>query len=169
MNPIQKIKDSPHYPQLKQSLEYYHCRKRFIVSFVLVCIFTIPTFLLLFLAEGSAGSDGSVVIVFLCALFFIGYSIYCAHRWLQIFLHMDDYLFFPVVLSKPFVHHSRFAAYVCYSLTFPNMDGKIITRETAAMFRNYTDPCLQDYNNKTVLVGYNEETDRLVVIKRVDS
>lgn len=166
---VQKIKASPHYPQLRGSLEYRHCRKAFFVSLALVCFFAIPTFLLLFLSDGNVGNDGNMAFVFLAALFFAGYSIYCAYRWLQIFLHMDDYIFFTATLMKPIVTHSRYSHSVSYSLTFPNAAGKIITRETASMFRNNSDPCLEDYNGKQVMVGYNEETDRLVVIGRANS
>ena len=167
MNPIQKMKNSPHYPQLRQSLEYYHCRKQFIISSIICGILVIPTYLLLFLGVDGHGNDAKLVIHVMLSIFYLGYWIYTGHRWLGIFRHMDDYMFFPVTLTKPIVSHSRYSASVRYTLTFPNSQGEIITRETSSMFHSYSDPCLQDYNNRTVLVGYNEETDRLVVIKRV--
>lgn len=164
---MRKIKDSPHYPLLRESLEYYHCRKRFFISLMWTGLITVPTFLLLILF-GGGGDDGNMVLCILCSLIFLGYSIHCAHQWRQIFLHMDDYLFFPASLTKPIISYGRYTHSVCYTLTFPNAQGEIITRDTGSMFHNHANPCLQDYNGKTVLVGYNEETDRLIVIKRID-
>lgn len=168
MNRIQKIKDSPHYSQLRQSLEYHHCRKQFIVSSIICGVIVVPTVVLLCMGVDGSGAGANMAMTLLLSMFFVGCWIYTAYRWLEIFLHMDDYVFFPAVLTKPIVSHSRYTASVRYSLTFPNMDGQIITRETSSMFHNYNDPCLQDYNGKEVLIGYNEATDRLVVIGRVD-
>ena len=165
---MNQIKKSPHYPLLRQSLEYRHCRKAFFVSLVFVVLFTVPTFFLVFSEGDRRGSDPELFFFFLVALAAIGYSIFRGYSWLQIFLHMEDYTFFTATLLKPIVTHSRFHHSVRYSLTFPNMDGTVITRETASMFRNYADPCLEDYNGKQVMMGYNEVTDRLVVIKRAE-
>lgn len=162
-----RIKNSPHYAKLRESLEYYHCRKRFFTSLIWVGLVAVPTFFPR-IFWGGVSVGGKLALCILLSLFFIGYSIYCAYQWWQIFLYMDDYTFFPVSLTKPIVTHTRYTHSVRYTLTFPNSQGEIITRETASMFHNDTDPCLQDYNGKTVLVGYNEKTDRLVIIKRVD-
>lgn len=162
---MSKIKKSPHYPLLRQSLEYRHCRKNYFVSLTFAILFTAPTFFILLLGGNQSGDDLQIFFFLLVSLASVGYSIFCAYSWLQIFLHMDDYTFFTATLLKPIVTHSRYHHSVRYSLTFPNMDGTIITRETASMFHNYADPCLEDYNGKQVMVGYNEVTDRLVVIK----
>ena len=160
---MNKNQSSPHYSQLRRSLEYYHCRKTFFLTLAISVAFTV-LFVIALILGAQEQKEEVAVLMLLVTLVLDGFCIYTGHRWWQIFRHMDDYTFFSVTLTKPTVIRSRYRASVCYSLTFPNAEGKIITRETAAMFSNANLPY---FNGKTVLVGYNEVTDRLVVIDRI--
>lgn len=147
--------------QLRNSLEYAYCHRMLRLSLLVLALIAVPTTLLLIFSKCQPSAVcliGSLVIVGCC--------FYNLHRLRQIFSHMEDYQIFTVTLLKPVVYHSRYSSSVSYEVTFPDLDGKLITRETSRMFRNYDYPRIQDFNGHQVLVGYNETTDRLVVIGR---
>ena len=147
--------------QLRNSLEYAYCHRMLRLSLLVLALIAVPTTLLLIFSKCQPSAVcliGSLVIVGCC--------VDNLHRLRQIFSHMEDYQIFTVTLLKPVVYHSRYSSSVSYEVTFPDLDGKLITRETSRMFRNYDYPRIQDFNGHQVLVGYNETTDRLVVISR---
>lgn len=168
MSHRQKIKDSPHYLRLKESVEYRHCRKQCIVMIAVVSLFALPFLItasvLLGRSENSNAMYGIMWFVFLG----IGYLFlvaYLAYHWLEIFLRIDSYIFCEVLLDQP---HIEGRGGVKFTVTFTDRHGKQLKRETGAMFSSGAEPYLEDYNNQKVLIGYNEETDRVVVIKRLD-
>jgi hypothetical protein len=81
----------------------------------------------------------------------------------EIFLHIDSYIFRQAQLDHPHVK-GRGGTY--YTVEFTDRNGKTLRRDTRAMFTSAAEPFLEDYNNKTVTIGYNEKTDRLVVLRR---
>lgn len=153
--------------QLRNSLEYAHCQRSLRLSLVGLILLAVPTFLLLIFTKGKPGGDSSMAVCFIGSLVIVGLCFYNLHRLRQIFSHMEDYQIFTVTLTKPVVYHNRYSSSVSYEVTFPGPDGKYITRETARMFRNYDHPRIQDFNGHQVLVGYNETTDRFIVIGKV--
>ena len=166
MNPIQKMKNSPHYLRLKESVEYRFDRKQFvIVASLFGGLFVLLLLMLLPLTGQTDRSDSAITM----GLAFLGF-LYCplilyqAYRWLEIFLHIDSYIFREVVLDRPHTA-GRYGMY--FTVTFLDRHGKPLKRDTAKMFFSQSEPCFEDYNNQKVLIGYNEETDRVVVIKRL--
>ena len=165
MNPMQKIKDSPHYSRLKESVEYRFDRKQVIIMasvfggyFLLILLVCLP-------AVGNAAWDVLGVMMLIMLLIFLPIVAYFVYHWLEIFLRIDSYVFREVVLNRPQV---ATRGRVKYTVTFTDRHGKSLTRDTSRMFTSQTQPLLEDYNNQTVLIGYNEETDRVVVIQRLD-
>lgn len=165
---FEKIKDSPHYPRLRNSMEYQYCRKDFLVAlaffgfalalFVLGCIVDPP----------GAANAGSAAMLGLCLVLFFGLAAYKCYVWLEIFLHMECYHYTHVVLDRPYVEHTRYSHRVRYSVEFTDRHGKQIRRDTTAMFQNETGFVLEEYNNQRMLIGYNEYNDRVVIIQRAD-
>ena len=165
MNFLEKIKDSPHYPKLKGSLQYRYDRRQFL--FMSVFFGIVGLVLWLPLLVGSAKPNPTFVIYLLLWMFLLFGWLYFAYQLLEIFLHMDKYIFCQVRLDQPYLQHHRYGSSVGFTVEFTDRYGKTLKRKTSAMFSSQTEPCLEEYNNQTVLIGYNQETDRLVVIQRV--
>jgi hypothetical protein len=166
MDFIQKIKDSPYYSRIKDSLEYRHERQRFLIyGGIFAAILAI---FVLLRATGEA-VDADMVIYLFFGLILGGFWLYTGYQWLELFLHMDRYIFFQARLDQPHVHSGRYGASISFTVNFTNRSGKTLTRETAALFSSNRTPFLEDYNNKIVQLAYNEETDRLVVLRRIDA
>lgn len=166
MSRIQKIKDSPHYLRLKESVEYRYDKKQFIIIAALfggLFVFMLLMLLPVMIEEPDSGAAGAGI--FVMALFLLPLILYLLYHWLEIFLYIDSYVFREVVLDRPQVAGR---GGVKYTVSFTDRHGKQLTRETSRLFTSQTEPYLEDYNNKIVLIGYNEETDRVVVIKRLD-
>ena len=126
--------------------------------FLLILLVCLP-------AVGNAAWDVLGVMMLIMLLIFLPIVAYFVYHWLEIFLRIDSYVFREVVLNRPQV---ATRGRVKYTVTFTDRHGKSLTRDTSRMFTSQTQPLLEDYNNQTVLIGYNEETDRVVVIQRLD-
>lgn len=165
MNFLKNIKDSPHYQRLKNSAQYRFDRRQFTIISVCYGIILLIFLPLLFLAaNGSAAVAAFVWLAFLLIAYGALWAYY-AYQWLEIFRHMDSYIFFQVRLDQPHVNGRGGAS---FTVQFTDRHGKQLQRETSKMFSSQWEPFLEEYNNQMVLIGYNEATDRLVVIKRAE-
>lgn len=162
MNFFDKLKNSPHYERLKNSVQYRFDRRQFLVMAAITAGYIMIAFLG---ASSGIKRDASVAIAFIFSLLFLGITLYFGFRWLEIFLYMDSYYFCQVKLEKL---HTQVRGMVKFAVEFTDRHGKKLVRETDAMFSSDREPYVEDYNQKMVLVGYNEVTDRLVVIKRAE-
>lgn len=168
MNPIQKMKNSPHYLRLKESVEYRYDKKQFLLIFVSIGLLALPILITGIVLLGRSGNSSAMYSMVWFMFLGFGYLmllLYFAYRWLEIFLHIDSYIFCEVLLDQP---HVQGRGGVKFTVTFTDRHGKQLKRETSTMFSSSWEPYLEDYNNQKVLIGYNEETDRVVVIKRID-
>lgn len=163
---LQKIKDSPHYSRLKNSAQYRYDRRQLIIMSVCLGIVLLPMMVLLCLEFKIGNPDPSIVLAVFYVLFLVGALIYFAYHWLEIFLHIDSYIFCQVRLDQPHVQ-GRGGAY--FTVKFTDRHGNQLQRDTSKMFSSNWEPYLEEYNNQMVLIGYNEKTDRLVVIQRVNT
>lgn len=165
MDFLQKIKDSPHYGRLKNSAQYRYDRRQFLiisVAFGIIFLMILPAMIL----AGDAGDPaGFVMVIFLMIGYFLAW-LYFVYHWLEIFLHINSYIFFQARLDQP---HVQGRGGVGFTVEFTDRHGNQLQRKTSAMFSSQWEPYLEEYNNQTVLMGYNEKTDRLVVIQRVNT
>lgn len=166
MSSMQKIKDSPHYLRLKESVQYRYDRKQFMIIcaifggfFLLVLLPTLP------LIDNPSGAEIVWLFLFIIALFSLPFVLYYSYHWLAIFRHIDSYIFCEVLLDQP---HVEGRGGVRFTVEFTDRHGKRLKRDTGTLFSSDWEPFLEDYNNQKVLIGYNEETDRVVVIKRTE-
>lgn len=161
---IRRIKESPYYERLKNSLDYTFCvRQAKIISviFGLILLLFVPVIILA--AQNPESIAGAVLALFWLFALIVLWA-YVSYGWLEIFLHMDSYIFCQVRLDHPHVE-GRAGTY--YTVEFIDRHGKTLKRDTKAMFTSNWEPFLEDYNNQTVLIGYNEVTERIVVIGHV--
>ena len=169
MNPMQKIKDSPHYLRLKESVEYRFDRKQFLIMAAVSGGYTFLSLLTLLATADTSDKEIQIYILLFMVLLFLPFLLYYGYHWLEIFLHIDSYIFCEVLLDQPHIeNYGRYGSRIRFTVAFTDRHGKQLKRDTAAMFSSGAEPYLEDYNNNTVLIGYNEETDRVVVIKRLD-
>ncbi len=166
MHWLQSIKDSPNYPRLKDSVDYRYWRKQFLLmagilggAFLLTLLAVVPV-----MTEGDEGNAAAIMGLFFIAMVYLGLIAYFAYQWLVIFLHINSYTFCEVMLDHPHLH-GRGA--VSFSVEVSDRRGKKLIKETSKMFHSEAEPYFEEYNNQKVLVGYNEETDRIVVIHLV--
>ncbi len=160
MNFFARIKSSPHYDRLKHSAEYRYSRRQCILFMMIMLFYGLVTFLPAFFIEGELDVSFGILVVFF--MVFFGMWLYYCYCWLEIFLHMEHYIFCQVKMDK--IHlHGRGTA--CFTVEFTDRQGKTQIRDTANMFSSQWEPYVEAYNNKMALIGYNEVTDRLVVIK----
>jgi hypothetical protein len=158
-----KIKESPHFQRLKESLDYTFEKRQVLIltiTFGLIMLMFVPV---LILGAQSANVMAGMAVVMLWFLTLVGIWAYTFHKWVEIFLHIDSYIFRQAQLDHPHVK-GRGGTY--YTVEFTDRNGKTLRRDTRAMFTSAAEPFLEDYNNKTVTIGYNEKTDRLVVLRR---
>ena len=165
MNWLSQIKESPHYEHLKGSVDCRYARKQFILMSVFVGVIMIPLVLLFVLGCGNpTQAPVAVAMDFFLMLLVLGFWLHMGYCWLEIFLHMDSYIFFQAKLDQPHLETYRYSSRVRFTVEFTDRQGKQRKRDTGAIFSSNTDPFLEEYNNKEVLLAYNEETDRLIVI-----
>lgn len=85
-------------------------------------------------------------------------------RILRIFRQAEHYSFCRTTLDRP--HSGIMRNTMNFSVLIRLPDGTQRMRSTHSIFYAYgfTGPLMEDYINKTVTVGYNEETETVVVI-----
>lgn len=88
------------------------------------------------------------------------------HSWelRRIYRKAEAYRFYPVKMTQP--HGHAWVRSMHFTVLLPDKDGTIVTK-THSIFgtnRYQIGPKMEDYLNKTVTVGYNEETEEIVVI-----
>ena len=162
---LKAVKDSPNYPRLKESVEYRFWKRELLgTSAVLGGILFLITLFCLPILLDFDGASGIVLKGLLAiAAIYLPIIGYYGYQWLAIFRHIDSYTFCETVLDRP--HMSRYGA--GYTVEITDRRGSKLTRDTTKMFRSESEPYLEEYNNQKVLVGYNEETDRVAVICRL--
>lgn len=166
MNWISNIKESPHYEKLRASVQYQYDRRQFFIvgGIILLCLLMLTPLLVLEAQSPYEDASNTLFVVFWCvvmacvALFFL-------YRWLEIFMYMDSYHFFRAKLERPYLRHRGGAG---FTVEFTDRQGKRREMQTSPMFSSQWEPILEEYSNKEVLLAYNEKTDRLIVIRKVN-
>ena len=162
MDFLQKIKESPYFHRLKGSVQYRYDLKNLRIIGICFTIAMVPmlwAFVMLMKTENPAA-----VFVFFYLLLLAGMILYYFYRWLGIFLYIEHYQFFQATLDQPFVQGRGGVGFL---VEFTDRHGNRLQRKTSPMFSSQWEPLLEEYNNQTVLLAYNEKTDRLVLIQRV--
>ena len=159
MNALHRIKESPHYPRLRKSVQFSYDRRHFLIIAICFAVLVLP-----FLALAAAGNEGTAGMAVLWLLVLVGITLFYLYRWLEIFLYIDHYSFCTAQLLNPHTYR----AVVSYTITITDRHGNTFQRDTSRMFSSQQAPYLEEYNGRKVLIGYNEKTDRVVVIGLVE-
>lgn len=88
----------------------------------------------------------------------------CLWRTWQIFRHAKSYTFCRAKLTS--AHYRYLWKAMSFTVVVTDMDGHKIPAQTRAIFHThgFIPPVMEDYQGRTVTVGYNEENGSIVVI-----
>lgn len=166
MNRISNIKESPHYEKLRASVQYEYDRRQFFIvgGIILLCLLMFVPLLISQVQGPYEDAAATLFMVFWCIVM-VCVALYFLYRWLEIFMYMDSYHFFRAKLDRPYLRHRGGAG---FTVEFTDCQGKRREMQTSPMFSSQWQPMLEEYNNKEVLLAYNEKTDRLIVIRLVN-
>ena len=152
-----RLKDSPNYENIVKSLDFrYGCRETLIM---------VITSAALFLVARMKYPDPEEMRRFLIlwAVIMAPVTLWCLIRWLGIFIKPDAYVFFTTKLDQPNLGYKRG---VYYTINGIDRQGRPFVANTRKMFSNLFPPTFEEYNNLKVLVGYNERTGRVIIVRK---
>ena len=155
MRSISEIRESPNFQRLKNSIEYKTELRN-----VMVIGGVFGTLSLIILLIGENTGIG-VIYALMCA----GLIIYQIYRLLRIFSCMDSYTYTETILDHP---RQGFRGAMYFTVRVRNRFGKEIDVDTNHIFSR-AEPNFEDYLNQKVLIGYNNDTELVVVIKKLSS
>lgn len=157
MRSLSEIRESPNYERLKHSVEAKACGKDCLAMGIMLLIFT-----LLLCIPGSDAAD--VFILWLLYLFgILPLFLYTLYKLLEIFLHIDCYSFTEVVLDQP---RQGYKGAMYFTVILRDRQGRELEMDTRQIFSR-GNPNFEDYVNQRALIGYNDKTERVVVVKKL--
>ena len=159
MRSISEIRESPNFQRLKNSIEFKAERR----STWIVGIFCLILILLMF-TVGSLNSAGTARVV-IGTIIMIPCLLYQLYRLVRIFSHIDSYTYTETILDHP---RQGFRGAMYFTVRVRNRFGKEIDVDTNHIFSR-AEPNFEDYLNQKVLIGYNNDTELVVVIKKLSS
>lgn len=147
--------------KLRQSLDMTFATRHFI----LYSAASLVGFVMAILSSGMPRQPemwigmGIILAILVCPL--LGFYLW---RIFRIFRHAEHYSFCRTTLDRP--HSGIMRNTMNFSVLIQLPDGTQRMRSTHSIFfaHGFTGPLMEDYINKTVTVGYNEETETVVVI-----
>ena len=156
---IRKTKTSANYERIKDSLELRTAIKYAVYYAALAISLALTAFLINFRYDASRAL---VIAVFLLVVL-LPASLFYVRRIFKIFRDIDDYTFTEVTLSRL---NSSWYRNMYFSVDLIDWDGQTVQAETNSIFQThgFMKPLLEDYVNRTVLVGYNNTTGYVAVI-----
>jgi hypothetical protein len=152
-----RLKDSPNYEHIVKSLDFRYGRRQTLIMVI--------TSAVIFLVERMKYPDPEQMRRFLIlwAVMMAPVTLWCLIRWLDIFIKPDAYVFFTAKLDQPNLGYKRG---VYYTINGTDRQGRPIVANTRKMFSNLFSPTFEEYNNLKVLVGYNERTGRVIIVRK---
>ena len=157
MRSLSEIRESPNYDRLRNSVEAKACTKDCVIVGILFAVFT----LIMALPTNNAATQ---VLSWLAYLFLIfPFFLYAVYKLVEIFLHIDSYAFTEVVFDHP---RLGYRGSMSFAVTLDDRQGRKLELETGPIF-SHGSPNFEEYVNQKVLVGYNDKTERVVVIKKI--
>ncbi len=157
---LQKIKDSPNYPRIKNSLEFKTQRRHALFVWIATAA------MLLIAAVAGVGSSAKSTMAFVMLIVFaVPYSLYYVYRVGVLFWKMERWAFSETTLDRP---HLGYKGGAWFTVTVRDRSGRELEKETSHIFGTSSDPVFEDYVNRRVLIGYHDESDTVAVIQKLD-
>lgn len=165
MERLRKIWEHPNFERIRNSVEFKHLKKEaLLVCGLLGGLFALMLILISSLAEGTVYLKPKAAIqMMLMGLFVLGSVSYYLYRIWELFWYIDRYTFSTALLDKP---HQGYRGSIYFTVEVLNRQGKTVTKDTRNLF-SQGEPNFEEYLNRQVLVGYNDEADIVVVIQKL--
>ena len=157
---LQKLKDSPNYPRIRNSVELKAQLRQALFVWIATAVM-----LLLAALVGVGKTPKSTVSFVIIVLFMVPYSLYYVYRVGVLFWKIECWTFSETTLDRPHLGYKNAA---CFTVTVRDRSGRELEKETSHIFGTASDPVFEDYVNRRVLIGYNEETELVAVIQKLD-
>lgn len=163
MERLRRIWEHPNFDRIKNSVEWKALKREILLLFGILggySLFLIVIMLNARIQDSPKAALGTVLMV----LLLLGETCYYLYRIWELFWYIDRYTFSTALLDKP---HQGYKGSMYFTVEVLNRQGKTISRDTRKIF-SQGNPNFEEYLNKQVLVGYNEETDMVVVIQKMN-
>lgn len=161
MEKLRKIREHPNFERIKGSVEWKALKRDMYIILGMLAFLVVMAVIVHSLGgRVSARGAASLAMVYVVGL---GMAVYYGYRVWELFWHIDRYTFTTVVLDQP---HQGYKGSMYFTVEVLNRQGQKIKRDTRNIFTQWN-PSFEEYNNRKVLVGYNEETDMVVVIQKM--
>ena len=150
--------------KLWHSLDMAHVKMWLFVATVSTLIMWV--FFRLTIQRDPYYSTEQVVMFWVTIAMVIGpFPVFCAIRTFNIFRHAESYHFCKTVLCNPKGGSLRDT--IKFTVVIEDADGDKFAADTHSIFTTHTSMFglgFEDYVNRTVTAGYNEETGQVVII-----
>ena len=164
MEHFRKIKEHPNFDRICGGVEWKALKKEILLMFGIFG----GLFVLILLVQMSVGSHSvsarEAIHTAMMILILIGLGFYYLYRVWELFWYIDRYSFSTVLFDKP---HQGYRGTMYFTVEVLDRQGQTIRRNTRNLFHQ-GQPNFEEYLNKRVLVGYNDETDAVVVIQKME-
>ena len=154
-----RLKDSPNYENIVKSLDFRFGRRQTLG----IAILAVLIILIARAKDPYATLDTMAPLLITYGIILGPTLLVCLIRWLDIFIKPDGYIFFTAVLDQPNPGYKRG---IYYTIKGTDRKGRPIVANTRKMFDRIVPPTFEEYNNLKVLVGYNERTGRLIIVRK---
>ena len=157
MRSFSEIKESPNFQRLKNSVEFKaEWRSTWIVG-----VFCLILILLMFTVGSLNSADTARAVI--GTIIMIPCLLYQVYRLVRIFFHMESFTYTEAVLDRP---KQGYKGSMYFTVRIRDRSGREFDANTNNIF-NRNEPCFEDYVNQKVLIGYNNDTGLVVVIKKL--
>lgn len=160
MNWFSRIKESPNYDRLRNSLEFKHIRKQAVILGSFSVVFLLLT-AMAGIPDGKMSAKSLMAFV-MGFVVLIPMTLYYLYRLTSLFFHIERWCFTEVTLDNP---HLEGRGSACFTVTIRDRSGRELQRDTSSLFQSQSEPYFDECVNKKALIGYNDETDTVAVIQ----
>lgn len=160
MNFLSKIRESPNYDRLRHSVEVRSCARDCLIFGIITAVYS----LIVTLPTRRYGDSGDIAFLWLIYLLvFIPFFLYTVYKLVEVFLYIDCYSFTEVVLDRP---RLGYRGAMGFAVTVRDRQGRELEVDTRKIF-GQGNPIFEEYANQRALIGYNDKTERVVVVKKL--
>ena len=157
MDFLSKIRESPNYERLKKSVEVKACVRDLLIFGALLIFFA------LLIAAPAADNRSNAGIWAILLFVLVPCVLYFSYKLIEIFLYIDCYSFTEVVLDRP---RQGYRGVMYFTVTIRDRHGRELEVDTRHIF-SQGNPNFEEYVNQRALIGYNDQTERVVVVQQL--
>lgn len=161
---LSELRSNPNYDKIKGSVQIAYFRRRAIGAVVFLMLYFLLIMLPILSLREMVAEHGNEAAWTMCILVMVLVILMVAisgiYPLVIPFAHMDSYTFTEVAMDHPY---PGYRGRMCFAVEVMDRRGKRRKRYTRMMF-SHAQPNFEEYLNKKALIGYNDETDTVVVI-----